>query len=76
MSCVSAHAAILEVYEGQLCNVMPFNDTYSAIKGVRTVNAAYAHDSDDGTTYLLEVNQALDFSDSMYHALYALIKLE
>ena len=69
MSCVSAHAAILEVYEGQLCNVMPFNDTYSAIKGVRTVNAAYAHDSDDGTTYLLEVNQALDFSDSMYHAL-------
>ena len=27
MSCIGAHATILEVYEGQLCTVMPLNDT-------------------------------------------------
>ena len=28
MTCVGAHAKILEIYEGQLCNVQPFNDSY------------------------------------------------
>lgn len=69
MSCIGAHATILEVYEGQLCNVMPFNDTYTPIQNVKTVNAAFAYDSDDGATYILNINQALDFSESMVHSL-------
>ena len=69
MSCVGAHASILEVYEGQICNVMPFNDSYTPMKNIRTVNAAFAYDSDDGQTYILQVNQALDFSRSMKHSL-------
>ena len=52
MSCIGSHAAILEVYEGQLCNVMPFNDTYTPMRDIKTVNAAFAYDSDDGKTYI------------------------
>ena len=69
MSCVGAHASILEVYEGQMCNVMPFNDSYTPMKNIRTVNAAFAYDSEDGQTYILHVNQALDFSQTMEHSL-------
>ena len=53
MSCVGAHAIILETYEGQVCNVMPFNDGYEPMKNVQTVNAAFAYDSEDGRTYIL-----------------------
>ena len=69
MSCIGAHATILEVYEGKLCNVMPFNDSYAPLKDIKTVNATFAYDSDDGMTYILNVNQALDFSQSMEHSL-------
>lgn len=69
MSCVGAHATILEVYEGQLCNVMPFNDAYAPLTNVRSVNAGFAYDTDDGSTYIIALNQALDFSESMYHSL-------
>ena len=55
MSCIGAHATILEVYEGQLCNVMPFNDQYTPLRDIKTVNIAFAYDSDDGTTYILNV---------------------
>ena len=47
----------------------PFNDTYKPITNVRTVNAAFAVDLPDGTTYILHVNQALDFTDSMEHSI-------
>ena len=69
MSCIGAHATILEVYEGQLCNIMPFNDTYTPLQDINSVNAAFAYDTDKGTTYILNVNQALDFSESMTHSL-------
>jgi hypothetical protein len=69
MTCVGAHAKILEIYEGQLCNVQPFNDSYESMKNIRMVNAAFAYDSDDGQTYILDVNQCLDFSHTMMHSL-------
>ena len=69
MTCIGAHAKILEVYEGQLCNVQPFNESYDLMKNIRTVNAAFAYDSNDGKTYLFEVNQCLDFSHTMEHSL-------
>jgi hypothetical protein len=34
-----------------------------------TANAVFAYDTNDGVTYILEVNQALDFRDSMEHSL-------
>lgn len=69
MTCIGAHAHIYEVYEGQTCNVFPFNDSYDPIANVKTVNAAFAYDSEDGQTYILNVCQALDFSKSMKHSL-------
>lgn len=69
MTCVGAHAKILEVFEGQICNVYPFNDSYSPMTGVRTVNAAFAYDSEDGQTYILHANQALDFRETMKNSL-------
>ena len=69
MSCIGAHASIFEIYEGQLCNVMPFNDSYTPMHNICTVNAVFAYDSDDGNTYILNVNQGLDFSSNMKHSL-------
>ena len=33
---MGSHAEILETYEGQMCNVMPFNDRYAPIQNVHT----------------------------------------
>ena len=69
MSCVGKHAHILERFTGKSCTVRPFNDSYKAMENISTVNAAFAHDTSEGQTYILEVNQSLDFSDSMEHSL-------
>ena len=53
MSCVRERAIILETYEGQVCDAMPFNDSYEPMENVQTVNAAFAYDSEDGRTYML-----------------------
>ena len=54
---------------GKICNVQPFNDTYQPMTGIRTVNASFAHDTTDGRTYFLNVNNALDFSTTMENSL-------
>ena len=69
MTCIGRHAHILEEYHGKVCNVFPFNDSYEPLKGIRTVNAAFAYDTEEGETYIIEVNQCLDFSDTMEHSL-------
>ena len=69
MSYVGCHARILEVYHGQMCNVQPFHDSYKAMENIPTVNAAFAHDTEEGQTYILNVNQALDFSAGMENSL-------
>ena len=69
MSCVGMHARILERYKGKTCTVYPFNDKMEPITNVDTVNAAYAFDGEDGRVFILELNQALDFSQTMENAL-------
>ena len=69
VSCVGKHAHILERFTGRTCNVQPFNDSYESIKNVCTVNAAFAYDDAEGKTYIIEVNQSLDFTQSMEHSL-------
>ena len=69
VSCVGKHAKILEVFSGRTCNVQPFNDSYTPMRDIYTVNAAFAYDTDNGRTYILNVNQALDFTQSMEHSL-------
>ena len=67
--CIGRHARILETFEGRSCNVQPFNDSYSPMTNIQTVNACFAYDSSDGQTFILEVNQALNFTDTMEHSL-------
>ena len=67
--CVGRHAFVTEVFHGRSCTVYPFNDSYTPMNDVSTVNACFAYDTDQGQTYILEVNQALDFRDSMEHSL-------
>lgn len=69
VTCVGKHAKILEVFEGRVYNVQPFNDSYSPMTNVRTVNAAFTYECGDGQCYVIEVGQALDFSQSMEHSL-------
>ena len=66
VSCIGKHGRILEMIEGQTCNVRPFNDTYKPITNVQTVNAAFAVDLPDDTTFILHVNQAFDFHETLY----------
>lgn len=68
--CVGRHARIVEVFEGRTCNVQPFNaDSYQPMQNIMSANAAFAYDTTEGQTYILNVNQALDFHDSMEHNL-------
>jgi hypothetical protein len=69
VNCVGRHAHISEVFLGRTCNVQPFNDSYAPMKDICTVNACVAHDTKDGRTFILEINQALDFTDTMEHSL-------
>ena len=39
------------------------------MENIATANACFAYDTPDGSTFILEVNQALDFTGSMEHSL-------
>jgi hypothetical protein len=70
VSCIGKHGRITEVFHGKLlCQVQPFNDSYQPMQNIKTVNANFAYDTPDGRTYIIEVNQALDFTSTMEHSL-------
>ena len=69
VSCIGRHGRVLETIEGQYCTVYPFNDSYTPMQKVETVNAAFAVDTESGPTYILRVNQALNFTSSMTNSL-------
>ena len=69
VSCVGKHARIIEVIEGTSSTVYPFNESYEPMQGIKSVNAAFAMDVHNDQTYILRINQALDFSNSMDHSL-------
>ena len=69
VSCIGRHGHILETLEGQYCTVYPFNESYSPMQKVETVNAALAVDTKAGPTYVLRVNQALNFTSTMTNSL-------
>jgi hypothetical protein len=64
-TCYGRHARVTHVHEGIYNNVRPFHDGYEAMKRVKTVDACFAHDGDDGVTYILHHHYSLDFTDSM-----------
>ena len=69
VTCIGKHARVLKTFTGRVCTVRPFNDSYKAMENIATVNAAFAYDTDDGATYIIHANQALDFCKSMENSL-------
>ena len=55
----------MEIIEGETCTVQPFNDSMKAMKNIKTVNVAYAYDTEEGEVYILRVNHTLDFTTTM-----------
>ena len=70
ISVAGKHARVLSTVDGHVCTVHPFHDGYSPKKNVKLVNVAYAYDAHDGHTYILILNQCLDFTDDMEHSLF------
>lgn len=69
ISCVGRYARITETLHGRLWNVQPFNDSYSPMTDIKTVNVAFAHYTKGKETFIIHVNQALDFSKTMEHSI-------
>ena len=62
---MDSHAHIYEYITGRQCTVKPFNDSYEPKQKVGIVNCAYVYDTDTGQTYILQVNNMLDFCHKM-----------
>ena len=69
ISCAGRDAHILAQTEGRTCTVHPFNDSYDPMTGIKIVNVLYKYENTEGDQYILEVNQCLDFSDTMVHSI-------
>ena len=55
---------MLEYIDGSECIVQPFNDSYEPMRNIGLINGALACDTSDGNTYLLMINQAMDFRET------------
>ena len=69
ISCAGRDAVITAKLEGRTCAVHPFNDTYKAMTGIEIVNVLLKYMDKDGEEYILEINQCLNFTDTMKHSI-------
>ena len=64
LNCIIMH------FTGKECDVLPYTDTYEAIKSVPIVQAATAYDNPEtGETTILILNEAIWMGDKMDHTL-------
>ena len=64
-SCAGKHVRITEYVDGKLFSVSPFNEKYKPLENVRMINGIMAVDREDGSGLIIELNNFLDFTDSM-----------
>ena len=64
-SCAGRHVRPLEYIHGKTFSVTPFHDSYKPKKDIGMINGVIAIDRDDGTGFILELNNFLDFTKSM-----------
>ena len=64
-SCAGKHICILEYIDGPTYNVAHFHDNYKPIESVNMINGIAAVDSKDRKSYILELNNFLDFTKIM-----------
>ena len=61
ISCAGKDALIVEYISGKRCTVHAYNETYAPKEDVKLCNVLFSFDTTDGKTYLLRVNQCLNF---------------
>ena len=71
ISCAGSDARILNFLDGRTCTVYPYNDSYKPKKEIKLCDVAFAYDTDDGRTYILRLNQCLDFRNEMKNSLFS-----
>ena len=64
-SCAGRHVRILEYIDGKSYSVSPFNERYQPIENVKLINGIVAVDLEDGSSYIVELNNFLNFTESM-----------
>ena len=69
VSCAGMDGMITSRLEGRSCDVKGFHDSYGSMKNVGYVNVAYKYSGEEGDEYILELNQALDFTETMRHSI-------
>lgn len=69
VSCAGIDAHVESILMGRKCEVKGFHDSYGSLHDVGYVNVVYKYHDKHGQEYLLEVNQALDFTKSMRHSI-------
>ena len=69
VSCAGMDALVTSRLEGRTCDVKGFHDSYGPISNVSYVNVMYKYGDEKGQEYLLELNQALDFTETMRHSI-------
>ena len=58
-------ALVVSKLEWRTWDVRGFHDSYGSINNVNYVNVLYKYNNNHAQEYLLEINQALDFTGSM-----------
>ena len=69
ISCAGRDAVITAKLDGRTCAVHPFNDTYEAMTGIEIVNVLLKYMDIDGEEFILEINQCLNFTETMKHSI-------
>ena len=69
ISCAGMDAMITSRLDGRTCDVKGFYDSYGSINNVGYVNVMYKYCDEGGHEYLLELNQALDFTETIRHSI-------
>ena len=69
VSCAGKDAYIVEKLAGRVCEVKGFHDSHNSLSNIEYVNVLYKYLDKSGSEYLLEVNQALNFTNSMTNSI-------
>ena len=69
VSCAGRDAHISSRVLGRVCEVKGFHDSYNTISNVSYVNVLYKYEDKHGQEYLLEMNRALDFTETMTNSI-------
>ena len=63
------HVRVLEHVQGRECIIHSFHDSYKHIDKISIINGVLAYDIGTGESYILILNQALDFRHTMKYSL-------